>query len=95
MKLVLVWYGRLDAEPARGLRPSPIYKYVNKTIATMHDNASPGVWWTVIRPFSYIALAFPSYCSGREKVDLPWKLDTFHIHFPIILSLFPTPNLCI
>ena len=61
MKLVLVWYGRSDTEPAQGLQPPFTHKHMNKIIATMHDNVSPGVWWTVIRPFSYIALAFPSY----------------------------------
>ena len=34
MKLVLVWYGRLDAKSARGLYPLFIYKYMNKIIVT-------------------------------------------------------------
>ena len=60
MKLALVWYGRLDAKSARGLYPLFVYKYMNKIIVTVTENVSTGVWWTVIRYSSYIALAFPS-----------------------------------
>ena len=52
MELVLVWYGRLGAEPAQGLQPpftyKFIYKYMNKTIVTVHENVST-------RPSPYIA----------------------------------------
>ena len=37
---------------------------MNKIIVTVHDNVSTGIWWTAIRPSSYIALALPPYHNG-------------------------------
>ena len=57
MKLVLVWYGCWAQNPLGDYSP---YSYINKIIVMVHDNVSLGVWWTAIRPSSYIALALPS-----------------------------------